>query len=368
VSAGLVQPKAILTAKAEDVLIEVAALGAAEATTIADVPARKALPAKAPKLRVALLGCGSVGIGMLSFLQARPDLFDVNPVLVRNCDGQRENGRFTDQLEEALTGNPDIVVELLGGADYPAAVMCSALRSGAHVVTANKAAVAKHYDTLHACAEASDVSLLYSAAVGGGAPVLEALGRLKGEVVAIEGVMNGTANYLLGRLGQGWDFDEALKQAQLLGFAEADPSADVDGHDAADKLSILVRAAFGVALPPTLIVKDLAEKLNPADAQAAISRGEVLKQVGRCRLVPAGGIEAEVRVESLPAFHPLAGAQNEENRFLVTTADGIVHEVHGKGAGRWPTAASVFADVMDVQRSLLTSVPEVRIEPVLLRA
>jgi homoserine dehydrogenase len=368
VSAGLVQPKAILAAKAEDVLIEVAALGAAEATTIANVPARKALPAKGPKLRVALLGCGAVGAGVLAFLQQRPDLFEVNPVLVRDREPRKDDARFTHDLDEALAGQPDLVVELLGGADYPAAVMCSALRSGAHVVTANKAAVAKHYDTLHACAEAGGVSLAYSGAVGGGTPVLETLKRLKGEVLSVEGVMNGTANYLLSRLGEGWAFEDAVKKAQELGFAEADPAADVDGHDAADKLSLLVREAFGVALPPALISKQSLRDVTPEDAQAALARGHVLKQIGRCRLVPGGGIEAEVRVESLPASAPLAGARNEENRFLVTTADGAVHEVYGKGAGRWPTAASVFADVMDVQRALLLRVAEAGAEPVLLRA
>ena len=373
VSAGLVQEKAIHAAKAQDVLIEVAALGAAEATTIGHVPARKALPAKGPKLRVALLGCGAVGAGVLALLEGRPDLFEVNPVLVRNGGVRAGNSGFTHDLDEALGEEPDLVVELLGGADYPAAVMCSALRAGANVVTANKAAVAKHYDTLHACAEAGGVSLAYSAAVGGGTPVLETLARLKGEVLEVQGVMNGTANYLLSRLAEGWAFDDAVKKAQELGFAEADPAADVDGHDAADKLSILAREAFGVAVPPALIPKQSLRDVTPEDAQAALARGHVLKQIGRCRLVPGGGIEAEVRVESLPAEHPLAGARNEENRFLVCTADGAVHEVYGKGAGRWPTAASVFADVMDVQRALLLrgALPrqrEERAEPVLLRA
>jgi homoserine dehydrogenase len=172
-------------------------------------------------------------------------------------------------------------------------------------------------------------------------------------VAAIEGVMNGTANFLLGRLEEGWPFDEAVAKAQALGFAEADPSADVDGHDAADKLSLLVRESFGVSLPPERIAKQSLRDVAPADARAALARGEVLKQVGRCRVRPDGRVEAEVRIESLSAANPLAGARNEENRFVVTSADGDVHEVYGKGAGRWPTAASVFADVMDVQRASL---------------
>ena len=368
-SAGLIQPKAIHAAAAEDVLIEVAALGAGEATTIANVPARKSLPVKPRKLRVSLLGCGAVGAGVLDFLRQRPDLFDLNPVLVRNPDKHHEPVRFTADPAEALANNPDLVVESLGGADQPASLLCAALRGGAHVVTANKAAVARHYDALHACAAAGGTTLAYSAAVGGGAPVLEAVARLRedGGVVALEGVMNGTANFLLGKLAEGWAFDAALAKAQELGFAEADPTADVDGHDAADKLSLLVREAFGVALAPDAIPKQSLRSVSPADVEATAARGETIKQVGRCRLLSDGSVTAEIRVESLPDAHPLAGARDEENRFLVTDAVGKVHEVYGKGAGRWPTAAAVFADVMDLQRASLGS-RDAEAHPLRLRA
>jgi homoserine dehydrogenase len=367
VSSGLVQPKAIHAAKSEDVLIEVAALAAGEATTIAQRPARKALPARGPKLRVALLGCGAVGSGVLSHLRHWPDLFDLNPVLVRDPRNRAGGARFTDSAEEALAG-VDLIVETMGGADYAAELLCPALRAGVHVVTANKATVAKHYDALHACAEAGGAMLAYSAAVGGGVPILETLARFD-NVVEVEGVMNGTVNYLLGRLAEGWGFDEAVAKAQELGFAEADPSADVDGHDAADKLSILVRKAFLVPLPPSRIAKDSLRDVARGGAAEALARGEVLKQVGSCRLLPGGGVEAEVRIVSLPLAHPLAGARNEDNRFRLRTANGGVHTLCGKGAGRWPTAASVFSDVMDIQRALVLRCVEAQsAEPTLLRA
>jgi homoserine dehydrogenase len=187
-------------------------------------------------------------------------------------------------------------------------------------------------------------------------------------VVAVEGVMNGTCNYLLSRLGEGWSFEEALAKAQELGFAEADPSTDVDGNDAADKLSILAREAFGAALNPDRIAKRSLRDLVVGAASEALERGEVLKQVGRCQLLADGSIEAEVRIVSLPASHPLAGARNEENRFLVTDDQGRVHQVFGKGAGRWPTATAVFADVMDAQRALLGREARMPGEPVKLRA
>jgi homoserine dehydrogenase len=246
-----------------------------------------------------------------------------------------------------------VLIELIGGADFPADMMRSALRHGAQVVTANKAAIARHWDSLHACAEIGGGALRYSAAVGGGVPVLETIARLGGSVAAVEGVMNGTCNFLLSRLAEGWSFDEAVAKAQELGFAEADPSADVDGGDAADKLAILVRDAFGIALHPERIARDSLRDVSAAQVRAALERGELLKQVGRCRLLADGSIEASVRVVALPAAHPLAAPRNEENCFLVTDLAGRVHRIFGKGAGRWPTATSVFEDVMDAQRALL---------------
>jgi homoserine dehydrogenase len=358
-SAGLIQPKAIHAAALEHIVVEVAAIGHHEATVIAAGPARKEVPLVWPPLRVALLGCGAVGAGVLSYLEQRPDLFKVNPVLVRHPDRHASEGgaAFTSSLDDALAGDPDLVIELLGGSDHPADVMLASLRRGAHVVTANKAAVARHYEALHASAKAAGGSLAYSAAVGGAVPVLELLGRLKPGpgVVAIEGVMNGTANFLLSRMGEGWTLEEAVAKAQALGYAEADPAADVDGHDAADKLSILVREAFSVALPPGRIFKQSLRDVTSGDAQAALARGKVLKQVARCRFGKDGVVKAEIRVEALPASHPLAAARDEENSFLVTDRDGVPHAVHGKGAGRWPSAAAVFADVMDLQRALASA-------------
>ncbi len=352
-SNGLIQAKAIHVADEKDVLIEVAAPGSAEATTIARFPAMKARAARPERLKVALLGCGAVGAGVLALLQSQPNLFEVGPVLVRNPDRHAEPALFTDSLEEALARDPDILVELIGGVDVAWEAMHHSLLQGAQVVTANKAAVARHWDSLHACASRHGGALRFSGAVGGGAPVLEALRRLEGFVVSVEGVMNGTCNYMLSRLAEGWNFDRALVKAQELGFAEADPSADLDGHDAADKVSILIREAFGVALQPKWIDKLSLRDLAPQAAVEALAKGEVLKQVGMCRMRPDGSVDAEVRIVSLSKSPPLAKTRDEENRFLVTDADGKVHDIFGKGAGRWPTATAVFADVMDAQRALL---------------
>jgi homoserine dehydrogenase len=353
VSAGLIQEKAIRAAETHDVLIEVAAMGSAEETTIADLPLVKSLPLQRAKLRVALLGCGTVGAGVMTYLLQRPDLFLLNKVLVRSPDRRDNPSLYTDSLAEAMTGEVDIVVETMGGAHEYADALCEALRSGIHVVTANKAVVAAHYDALHANAAKGNAKLLYSGAVGGGAPVLEAVARLAQDpgIVALEGVVNGTVNFLLARLANGWSFEKALTKAQELGFAEADPTSDVEGHDAAYKLSLLVRDAMGVAVSAEDIPKDSLGTVTAESILAALAKGQVLKQVSRARLLADGKVETSVRIESLPASHPLAKVTNTENSVLITAADGRVHEVHGHGAGRWPTAASVMADIMDLQRA-----------------
>ena len=350
-SAGLIQEKAIRAAEANDVIIEVAALAQAGETRIHNLPVKLAPRPRSPKLRVALLGCGAVGAGVLAHLKHWNHLFEVNPVLVRHPMRYAEDGNFTSELDHALAGDVDIIVELLGGADYPATILAPALKAGTHVVTANKAAVAKHYDELHRSASDGGAILHFSGAVGGGTPVLERLRRLDGQVAAIEGVMNGTSNFLLDRLQEGWTFKEALARARELGFAEEDPSADVDGHDAADKLSLLIREAFCEAVSPSDISKQSLRDIDPAEFAAKRAEGLVLKQVGRCKLVD-GKVEASVALEYLPAEHPLAAARNEENAFLITEKSGTVHKLHAKGAGRWPTAAAVFSDMMDIYRAV----------------
>lgn len=350
-SDGVIQPKAIRAAADKKLPIEVAALGSSHPTTISEVRGGSSLPPQGVAVRVSLLGCGAVGGGVLPMLLDRPEEFQVAPVLVRNP--RSSHGDFTVDFEEAKAGDADILIELMGGTDLAFEAMHQALARGAEVVTGNKAALARHWDSLHACAARHGGTLRFSAAVGGGAPIIETLRRLEGQVVAVKGVMNGTCNYLLSRLGEGWEFEAALAKAQELGFAEADPSGDVDGHDAADKLSILVREAFGIALAPHLIPKQSLRDLPANAAGQARAGGKVLKQVGRCWLEPDGSARASVRIVALPAEHPLAGARNEENRFLVRDRDGNQHHVYGKGAGRQPTATAVFADVLDARLAIL---------------
>jgi homoserine dehydrogenase len=353
-SGRLIQMKAIDEAEADGVEIEVAAIDSEESTHIGNFRIRRSAVQSCKRIRITLLGCGSVGGGVLAHLNARPDLFEVGPVLVRHPEKHSEDASFTADPDEALRFDPEILVEAMGGAELAGMLMQTALKQGAHVVTANKVALAEHWEVLHATAVNGGSKLRFSAAVGGSTPILEAVSRLKGSITAIEGIMNGTSNFVLSRLGEGWSLEQALVSARELGLAEEDPSADLDGDDAAAKLSILARLAFGRSLPVSRIPKTSLRDPLPPELRESVSGGKlVLKQVGRCRLLDDGEVETEVGLVGLSIDHALARANNEDNIFLVTHNTGKDVQIFGKGAGRWPTAASVFADIMDARRDLL---------------
>jgi len=364
VSRGLVQEKAIFRARDNQVVIEVAALGRPYATRIAGRVQQRPGPVPAlRKLKVAVLGHGAVGAGVCSHLLAHPGRFELAPVLVRDpakhaaaCDRPLE---FTDDPAVALAGTPDIVVETLGGTDTARALSQTVLRDGSHLVTANKAVVALDIERLNDLARQQGRHLRYSAAIGGGVPILELvdlLGR-NGEILAVEGVMNGTCNFIFDQLKQGTRLADAVSEAQRLGFAEADPSTDLDGHDAADKLVLLAHHAFGVTLHPSQIEKESLNDLDGNRIRAVNEKGMVFKQIARCEATPDGRVEARVEIVALEPDHPLAGLVNEGNGFLVKLPQKTV-SLRGKGAGRWPTAEAVFADIMDIQRSYLTGEAE----------
>lgn len=364
VSRGLVQEKAIFRARDNQVVIEVAALGRPYATRIAGRVQQRPGPVPAArKLKVAVLGHGAVGAGVCSHLLAHPGRFELAPVLVRDAAKHSKASdqplEFTEDPAVALAGTPDIVVETLGGTDTARALSQSVLRDGSHLVTANKAVVALDIDRLNDLARQQGRQLRYSAAIGGGVPILELvdlLGR-NGEILAVEGVMNGTCNFIFDQLKQGTRLADAVSEAQRLGFAEADPSTDLDGHDAADKLVLLAHHAFGVTLHPSQIEKESLNDLDGNRIRAVNEKGMVFKQIARCEATPDGRVEARVEIVALEPDHPLAGLVNEGNGFLVKLPQKTV-SVRGKGAGRWPTAEAVFADIMDIQRSYLTGEAE----------
>jgi len=350
---AILQRKALQFATAHQFRFEVGAPGddpSARATVVGARATRCAMDHQLPRLRVALLGFGVVGRGVWRHLTRDSGRFEIAGIAVRNA--KRHADTVAPQLLRRdafdLASDPsiDLVIECLGGVDPAEACIAAALERGADVVTANKSLLAVNGTRFDAMTRVHGGRLAYSAAVGGAAPCLETVQRLAllDSIDSIEGVLNGTTNVILDRLSQGHSFDDALAEAQALGFAEADPSADLDGIDAAEKLRLLAHAAFGAA-PDEWQVEGIRGAARP-------SAGNAVRLVAR-----ATRHRATVRPELLANDHPLAAVCEEWNRLVLTDRHGQRTVVDGKGAGRWPTAEAVFADVMDCWRACAAIVP-----------
>lgn len=334
--------------------------GEVSALVVADSPALDADPASAadtgavpPRpVRIILLGLGTVGLGVYRHLSARPELFDVRQVVVRDLARHREDGvppdRLSTKLWTAINEPAEVVIELIGGLEPAADVVHAALLRGRTVISANKALVAERWSSFERYARRSPPRLRFSAAVGGALPVLETIDHLRrtSAIVRVRAVINGTCNFVLDELAGGRAFEHAVRLAQQRGFAEADPRADLSGTDAAQKLCLIARAAFGVALAPDTVERSGIEHLTPEALAQAEARGARVRLVASCE-VADGAPRASVRAETLDSSDYLAGARHEENRVELTTASGDTVRLSGKGAGRWPTALSVMGDVYD---------------------
>jgi homoserine dehydrogenase len=305
-------------------------------------PARP-VPASARPLRVALAGCGVVGGGVAARLLADPR-FELVGVLVRDPDRARDvdlaRGLLLSDPAALLAREPDVVVEAISEASTGLALIRAALSRGVDVVSANKQAVGTDLSALGALAATSGAALLYSASVGGGAPLIETVRRARahGPVASIEAVLNGTCNFILNRLAEGRTFDAALAGARAAGFAEADPSADLTGLDAAAKLAILAHEAAGWRLP----VDAVSRQTLSADARLPAGR---VRQIARLDVGRGEAVVAFEGVEDDPLFADLA---DEGNALRVSLADGRVLTTRGRGAGRAPTTEAVWADLIDL--------------------
>ncbi len=294
-------------------------------------------------LRVALAGCGVVGGGVLPRLLADPR-FEVVGVLVRDPAKPRDTvipaGLALADPAALLAREPDILIEAISDASTGLALIRAALTRGVDVVSANKQAVGADLPALVDLAAASEARLLYSASVGGGAPLIETVRRARahGAVVRIEAVLNGTCNFILNRLAEGRGFEEALIAARDAGFAEADPSADLTGLDAAAKLAILGHEA----LRGRLTVDGVTRQTLASDGVLPLGR---VRQLARLD-VRTG--EVEIALRAVDGDQLFADLADEWNALRVTTGDGRVFTARGRGAGRTPTAESVWADLTDL--------------------
>ncbi len=351
----VIQPRAVRHAREHAVDVVVTGLRGRDATVVHGGPTRleDATPQTriaTPRRRVALLGVGTVGGGVASLLARHPGRFELVGGLVRNPARDRSDLpvglRLTTDPNVLFDQEPDLVVETLGGVEVAGELVRRSLESGADVVTANKALVAELGNELEMLARTHGRRILTSACVGGGLPALElaALAHARGEVIRITGVLNGTSSFVLDRLSKGWSFEDAIEDARRRGYAEADVSADLEGFDAACKLVLLGRAIGVEDLCPDSIP---CETLDVACAEAI--RGTTVRQVAEL-VLRNGRAAAAVRLQPLSSNDPLAVA-GAGNAIAITLADGSVLRSHATGAGRWPTAHSVFADVDDLADS-----------------
>jgi homoserine dehydrogenase len=361
VGGPVVQLKAIDFAEQHRLRFVVSSAGSSRATDIGPYADSVALSnLQAQPLRVALLGCGTVGGGVYQRLAALPELFNIVGVGARNIERADVPLKLiTTHLEELVAEPVDVVIELLGG-DEPARTLTSkALRLGRHVVTANKALLARDLGTLQRLASHSGVALKYSAAVGGVLPALETVNRARtiAPLHSISGVLNGTTNFILDQLANGSDLADAVSTAQKSGYAEHDSQLDLNGTDAAQKLILLARAAFDVDLPLSSIEKRGIQHLNAKQVRDARNDGRITRLVAECRR-ESRGLTAQVSPVELPFDHPLARVTGVENRLLIQSKTGRSWDVCGSGAGRWPTSEAVLADLLDLWRESLVNEKE----------
>jgi homoserine dehydrogenase len=311
------------------------------------------------RVRIALLGCGHVGGGLVRLLaRSRARLaashgvaFELASVLVRDGERRREGvdpALITTRVEDALSKADDVVVELLGGIEPAWTLVRRALARGLPTVTANKALLAEHGRELFAVAHGTPFG--FEASVCGGVPIVRALrGGLAGDrVLSLMGVLNGTCNFVLTRMERdALSFDAALEAAQVAGLAEADPTLDVGGWDAAQKLVVLAALAFGEWVPLAEASVQGIEDVTPARLSRARARGRVLRLVATAER-RSKRLTLAVGPRELPLDHPLAAVTMEENAVLVRGEDVGELLFRGRGAGARPTATAVLADLCEI--------------------
>ena len=353
--APVVQERALHFALTHRQSFEVARIGSLTGTSVgphATLLPKRADLARTP-LRVALLGLGAVGRGVYEHLRRRPDQFEIVAVAVRHRARHEAAGvprELLHSLQGAVEAPSDIVIEAIGGVDEASQALTAALRAGRHVVTANKAVIAQHGQRLSLLAESEGVRLSYSAAVGGVVPVLETLRGLQAPIASIEGVLNGTSNFVLDRVADGAPMESAIGEAQTLGYAEADPSDDLSGLDAARKLMLIAREAFGVELRAEDIKRPGLSAVASVVPSGDGARPRVIASVH----ATTAGCEAQVELVQVGASHPLSRCRGANNAVMITLRNGKVIELHGRGAGRWPTAEAVMGDVLELWRDIAT--------------
>lgn len=319
------------------------------------------------EIGVGMLGCGVVGSQIARLLSEDSGDFaaraganiTLRKVAVRDLAIKREHipqSALTSDAKVVVTDPAiNIVIEVMGGIDPARELLLSAIKSGKSVITANKALLAKHGAELFEAADKNGVDLYYEAAVGGAIPILRPLREsiVGDHVHRVMGIVNGTTNYILTKMDEaGSDFATALKEAQKLGFAEADPSADVDGLDAAAKAAILAGLAFHTRITIDQVSAEGITKISARDIQVARDIDHVIKLLAIAELTDKDKVSVRVQPTLLPRQHPLAAVRNAFNAIFVEAESAGELMFYGRGAGGAPTASAVLGDLIAIARNM----------------
>ena len=314
-------------------------------------------------VNVGIIGLGTVGGGTYRLIERHRgkyrDAYGIELAVTRACSldkeaalglGVPEDVWCADWREVTGADNVDIVIEVIGGEHPATEIFEDAFAHGKHVVTANKALLGRHVDELGAAAARAGVQIRCEAACGGGIPIVNALEHalIGNEALTVAGILNGTTNYILSRMdAEGLGYDEVLADAQRLGYAEADPTADVDGFDAASKLAILSSIAFHTRVTTDDVYMQGIRNVSAADIAQARELGYVVKLLAVGRNTPAG-VDVRVHPTMIPADHQLAAVNGAMNAVFVV-GDAVGETMfYGAGAGAFPTASAIVGDVLEL--------------------
>ena len=332
-------------------------------------------------VRIGILGMGTVGQGTVRVLERNAEEITrrvgrelrVVHAAVRNparLEGLGLDARISSD-PWAVVRDPevDVVVEVMGGQEPALSLLMAAIAAGKHVVTANKALLAEHGNEIFAAAQARGVMVAFEAAVAGAIPIIKAIreGLAGNRIQWLAGIINGTSNYILSQMFHaGWDFEQALAEAQRLGYAEADPGLDVDGGDAAHKITLMASIAFGIPVDFAHCHVEGIRALEQTDVIYAAELGYRIKLLGIARR-RADGVELRVHPTLIPESHLLANVEGPFNAILVESDAAGQSLYYGRGAGGDPTASAVVADLVDVARTMTADpsnrVPHLAFQP-----
>jgi len=311
-------------------------------------------------MNIGLIGCGTIGQGVVKVIEK-------NKELIKNKTGIELNLKAIADIaidkiplskDYKLSNNPDtiledkdidVVIELIGGIDPAKSIITKALQNKKHVVTANKAVISEYYTELVKIAKENNVNIKFEASAGGCVPIIKSLNEslVADEIKSLFGILNGTTNFILTKMADGKSYNEALKEAQKLGFAEADPTFDVSGKDAAQKLVILTLMAFNVESNISNAYVEGIEKITKKDIDYAKELGYSIKLLAIAKK-ENGKVEMRVHPVLIPQTHLIATVRNELNAVFVKGMFIDEQMYYGKGAGQLPTAAVVVSDVVDI--------------------